>query len=179
MPQLFNLFLFFIILSLSISVILIHFSETSFSFTCFINWQAYLENMVKLLFHLFFQLLVLLILFVASSSFSHFILFILSICSFSIAFLCLSITISRFFISFRFSISLWLDIFIYVEKNSFCNNLHILWLEIFPSLFWITLLTRNSWIWNCGWWIWTCNSWIWIRNSWIQTRNSWIWTCNL
>ena len=50
MNQLFYQFLFFIITSLSISVILIHFSGTFFSFACFINCLTFSKKCSKSVF---------------------------------------------------------------------------------------------------------------------------------
>ena len=121
----------YLLISLSISVILIHFSETSFSLACFINWHMYLKNMIQvflleyeILFHLFFFLF-------SPASFSFivtsFFFFIISISSFSVTFSCLSITVFGFYFSFGFPISLGLTfLYIYLLKKFFCNNLHIL-----------------------------------------------------
>ena len=143
MHQLFNLFLFFIITSLNISVILIHFSETSFSFACFINCLTFSVKygrsiLFGIIDNLFVRLAIvsfsiscssisIIFRFPLAIRFRFFNSFSFSISVFSSYFI-LSI-FSSFCLSISFIISFGFDIFTCVEKNAkylFYNNLHIL-----------------------------------------------------
>ena len=115
---------FFIITSLSISVILIHFSETYCSFVWFINWQTWLKKYGKSIsFGIISTVLFILSVsnscnsfFVVSSYFSSFLLFIFLFLVFLLIFHVSQLLFLCFFVSFGFSIFLGFDIFIYVKK---------------------------------------------------------------
>ena len=134
---------FFIITSLSISVILIHFSETYCSFVWFINWQTWLKKYGKSIsFGIISTALFILSVsnscnsfFVVSSYFSSFLLFIFLFLVFLLIFHVSQLLFLCFFVSFGFSIFLGFDIFICVKKIvNFFYDLHILWFGDF--LFW-------------------------------------------
>ena len=117
---------FFIITSLSISVILIHFSETYFSFAWFINWQTWFKKYGKCIsFGIISTALFIFSVsnscnsfFVVSSYFSSFLLFIFLFLVFLLIFsISLSITVSMFFYFFWVFYFSWVWHFYICQKN--------------------------------------------------------------
>ena len=124
LASIFSFVSFFIITSLSISIILIYFSETSFSFAWFFNLQKHPKKYGKSISFgiiaiisfilLFLILLILFLLFLVYSVLLFYLDFLFLV---SITFSWLSITVSRFSISLGLFISLGFNIFLCQRKK--------------------------------------------------------------